>query len=164
MPSDSVHVQIGSTAPPITLPDQTGEMTTVPVGAPRGPTVLVFIRGHWCPYCRRYLSKLRAAFGRIAQRGATLVVVSAEPIDTSAALHRELGLPFPILSDVAGTVIDTYGVRNLLLDVGTHLPHPSVFIIDSAGVVRFRSVDRNYKKRTTIRTILKALDEVSVMM
>jgi hypothetical protein len=40
------------------------------------------------------------------------------------------------------------------------LPHPAVFILDTDAIVRFRSIDRNYKKRTTLRTILGALDSL----
>ena len=40
------------------------------------------------------------------------------------------------------------------------LPHPSVFLVDCDGVVRAHSVDRNYKKRTTMRTVLNVLQEL----
>jgi len=37
------------------------------------------------------------------------------------------------------------------------MPHPAVYILGKAGIVQFRSIDRNYKKRTSVRTILNAL-------
>ena len=76
---------------------------------------------------------------------------------TGAALAAEMGLTFPLLSDADGQVINRFGTRNGYLGGGSVLPHPSVFVIDNQGVIRFRSVDRNYKKRTTIRTILGTL-------
>ena len=126
----------------------------------QGPLLVVFFRGHWCPYCRRYLGKLRDHFPRLRARGAQLVAISPEPPATSRALATELSLPFRLLSDPAGAVIDSFGVRNGFRAAHSVLPHASVFLLDASGVVRFHSIDRNYKKRTTVRTILGWLDEI----
>jgi peroxiredoxin len=125
-----------------------------------GPVVLVFIRGHWCPYCRRYLEKLRDHAPRFAAAGAAVVVVSPEPPATSRPLAEQLSFPFPILADTDGRVIDLYGTRNGFRSARALLPHPSVFIIDFDGGIRFRSIDRNFKKRTTMRTIFGVLEEI----
>lgn len=121
------------------------------------PVVVVFVRGHWCPYCRRYLSKLQRHLPAFAQRGATVVAISPEPPATSAALARQLGLEFDILSDADGRVIELFNVRNRFSAAMTLLPHAAVFVLDAGGVIRFRAVDRNYKRRTTMRTILNQL-------
>lgn len=124
-----------------------------------GGTVVVFVRGHWCPYCRRYLTKLQSNAARFAERGVTLVAVSPEPPGTSRELIAQLGLTFPLLSDPDGRVIDAYGTRNgFLAGARSLLPHPSVFVLDAAGNLRLKSIDRNYKKRTTMRAIFGALD------
>lgn len=155
----TAYLTLDAPAPDFQLDDHRGG--TFRLRDARGrPLVLVFFRGHWCPYCRRYLGKLQAHLSRIAERGARLVAVSPEPPATSRVLAAELGLQFPLLSDPCGPVIDAYGARNGFL-AGAILPHASVFILDPAGAVRFRSIDRNYKKRTTVRTILGALDELS---
>jgi len=119
--------------------------------------VLVFYRGHWCPYCRRYLAKLQEHIQRIESPGVRLLAISLEPLATSQSLARDLALSFPLLSDPTGDVIRAYGVRNTFAGAASLLPHPAVFIIDSQGEIRFRSIDRNFKKRTTVRTILSEL-------
>lgn len=124
------------------------------------PLLIVFFRGHWCPYCRRYLGKLRDHFPRLRERGAELVAISPEPPGTSKALAGELALPFRLLSDPDGVVIDRFGARNGFRAARSVLPHASVFLLDGAGVVRFHSIDRNYKKRTTVRTVLRWIDEM----
>lgn len=126
-----------------------------------GPTVLIFLRGHWCPYCRRYLRKLSQRFREIVSRNTQLVAISPEPMETSASFARECEVPFPILSDTDGVVIDLYQTRNRFAASRALMPHPAVFVIDKSGVIRFRSIDRDYRRRTTVRTILQALDEIA---
>ena len=149
---------VGSLAPEILLPDQRGELLSLATLLSTGPAVLVFYRGHWCPYCRRYLCKIQANQSRFQTLGVSVVAISSEPCGTSAALAAELGLQFPLLSDADGQVINRYGTRNSFLGGSSALPHPSVFLVDQSGVVRLKSIDRNFKRRTTMRTIFQAID------
>ncbi len=147
-------------APDFELPDAAGGSVRLRDQLGGGGVILVFYRGHWCPYCRRYLTKLQGASPRFDQRGARLLAISPEPPATSAALAAELGLTFPLLSDVEGRVIDFYGTRNGFSAARTLLPHPAVFILDGGGSIRFRGLDRNYRKRTTLGTIFRQLDAI----
>jgi peroxiredoxin len=145
-------------APPFELSGARGDVVRLADLLAHGPAVLVFYRGHWCPYCRRYLGKLQANQARFVAHRASVVAISPEPPATSARLAAELNLTFPLLCDAAGDVMDRYGTRNRLTSARTVMPHPAVFIVDPGGAIRFRSVDRNYKRRTTMHTIFAALD------
>ena len=144
-------------APDFCLPDQDGRRFHLREQRDFGVVVVVFIRGHWCPYCRRYLGKLQANFPRFREFASQLIAISPEPQATSRQLAEELKLSFPLLRDASGEIIDRYGTRNGHAGRGTLLPHPSVFVIDAGGTIRFRSIDRNYQKRTTMRTIFSVL-------
>ena len=149
-------------APDFILPTASGTTFHLADHLGMAVIVVVFIRGHWCPYCRRYLCKLQQRAFDIEHAGGKLVVISPEPAFQSARLIEELGLPFPVLSDVDGhaiAAIDRYGTRNSFSQVKSLLPHPAVFVVDLDGMIRHRSIDRNYKKRTTVRTILAAIEE-----
>jgi hypothetical protein len=43
---------IGDPMPPFLLPNQAGELVSLEELLARGPLVVAFHRGHWCPYCR----------------------------------------------------------------------------------------------------------------
>jgi peroxiredoxin len=146
--------------PDFELPDQNGQVIRLSDRFERSPVLLAFFRGHWCPYCRRYLCKLQANRDRFEERSVRLLAISPEPPGTSNRLARELNLSFPILSDSTGTVIDAYGTRNGFTQGRALLPHPSVFLIDTAGFMRFRSIDRNYKRRTTMRAVFQQIDSL----
>ncbi len=121
------------------------------------PLVLVFYRGHWCPYCRRQLQRLQDFRSRLGEMGADVAAVAVDPPELARRLASELGLEFPLLSDVEGRAIDAFGVRNSLLGMRSGIPHPSVFIIDTDGVVKFREVRRNYKRRVSPGRLLRAI-------
>lgn len=148
-------------APDFTLPDHSGQPFRLSSRFGAGSTVMVFIRGHWCPYCRRYLGKLSERQCDLADQHAAMWIISPEPQHTSASLANELKLPFPILVDVDGEVIDLYQTRNRLGSFHALLPHPAVVIVDASGQIRFRSIDRDIRRRTTVRTILDVLKRIN---
>lgn len=69
-------------------------------------------------------------------------------------------LEFPLLSDPAHAVIDRYGLLNQEDPRQRPIPHPTVFVIDREGTVRWKFVEINYKIRPTNRDILAALSEI----
>jgi peroxiredoxin len=64
---------------------------------------------------------------------------------------------FTFLMDPGHRVIDRYGLLN---PEGRGWPHPTTYVIDRAGVVRWKFTEVNYKIRPTNEMILKALGEV----
>ena len=147
--------------PDFELQDQLGKSVRLSQFLSTGPMLLVFYRGHWCPYCRRYLSKIQRYLHRFQDYGAQVVAVGPEPPATSLMLSEQLGLEFSLLSDTRGELIDAYGTRNRFASAPSLVPHPAVIILDHEGNVRFKSIDRNYKRRTTMRTLLTRLEELS---
>lgn len=62
---------------------------------------------------------------------------------------------FPFVSDSGHRVIDRYGLLNAADKRG--IPHPTVYLIDKRGVVRWKFTEVNYKVRPTNAMILEAL-------
>ncbi len=152
---------IGQRAPDFAVVDQYGAPFTLRDLLGEGPLVLVFYRGHWCPFCRRHMTKLQGNLGRIRERGARLAALAIDQPKLSRRLADDLGLEFTLLCNPDSSVIEDYGIANRLLGVQSGIPHPSVFIIDGDGIVRFREVRHNYRRRTTSHRILKELDKVA---
>ena len=61
---------------------------------------------------------------------------------------------FTFLSDPGHKVIDRYGLLN---PNGQGWPHPTMYIIDRKGVVRWKVTDVDYNIRPTNKTIREAL-------
>jgi len=143
------------------LSDCTGKIVEPAKDFSSAPIVVIFYRGHWCPYCRRYLAKVQTHLPRLTEYAAQVLAISPEPPTTTSAMVKELSLSFPLLSDTDGSVIDRFNVRNRFTSAATHVPHPAVFVFDANKQLRFSSIDRNYKKRTTIRTLVGVLKDIA---
>lgn len=149
-------------APDFTLPNHQGHDTTLSRSAGARATILIFYRRHWCPYCRRYLAKMQANHASFAERGAAVLGISPEPPPTSAGLAREFGIAFPLLSDADCAAIEAYGVRNNFTGATPFLPRPAVFVLAPGRTVHFESIDRNYKRRTPVSALHRAVESLAV--
>jgi peroxiredoxin len=68
-------LKIGETAPEFSLVDDSGK--TVTLSSIKGPTVIVFYRAYWCPFCVRQLADLRS----LKQDGFTILAISPDTIN-----------------------------------------------------------------------------------
>jgi peroxiredoxin Q/BCP len=124
-------------APEFTLKDQNGEEQSLSGLRGGRAFVLLFLRFAACPTTRRDLLTYGDVAGRLRAMGAEIAAVTADSVEAHHALHRELQLPFPVLSDTDFAVSELYGVyRSDETDEGPQ-PHgePAVFILDVDGKV-----------------------------
>jgi peroxiredoxin len=77
----------------------------------KGPLVLTFYRGAWCPFCNLDLQALEEARSEIETRGASLVAVSQQTAANSRKAQRNNKLGFPIVGDKGGELAAKFGIR-----------------------------------------------------
>ncbi|MGW1870870.1 peroxiredoxin-like family protein [Streptomyces mauvecolor] len=170
-------LSVGAQAPHFSLPSATGRTITLADLLTKGPAVLTFYRGAWCPYCNIALRTLQQHHNEITARGAQLVAVSPQVPDESLSLTEKHALAFPVLSDLGSDTAKRYGLAFDLTDElavvydkfgfdlqrvnGDHprtLPLPATYVIDHDGTVRWAFVDTDYTTRAEPSDILAALD------
>lgn len=66
-------------------------------------------------------------------------------------------IEFTLLSDPGAAVIGRYGLFNQDDHRGRAIPHPTTYVIDTEGVVRWKQTETNYKIRPTNEDILREL-------
>ena len=171
---------VGEQAPAFTLTDAGGTPVTLADRLAAGPVVLSFYRGAWCPVCNIELRTLQERLDEITGRGASLVAVSPQAPDESLSFAERVGLGFTVLSDLDQAVADAYRIRfrltdeliaqytewGLLLpeqnaDGSWDLPVPATYVIDTAGTIRARHVEPDYRRRMDPDEILAALDAIA---
>ncbi|MDT0630563.1 peroxiredoxin-like family protein [Rubrivirga sp. S365] len=167
---------VGDQAPDFVLPNAMGQDVRLSELLDRGPVVLTFYRGAWCPYCNNQLRDYQDVLGEIEAAGATLVAVSPQAPDGSMTMAERNGLAFPVLSDVGNEVSRQYGLvftvddatreryRAVGVDLaavnGTdawELPVPATYVVEPDGTIRAAFVEADYTQRASARQVLDAL-------
>lgn len=166
---------VGATIPDVTLRTEKDKQLNLRAAVAERPAVLVFYRGGWCPYCTAHLSALVGIEKELTAAGFQLLAISADQPSKLRERPAQQALNYTLLSDstmeaakafgIAFTVSDdvlakmkTFGVDlEIASGQSNHmLPHPSVFIVDKAGVIRFAHVNPDYKDRLDPAKILAA--------
>ncbi|MCC8438539.1 AhpC/TSA family protein [Brevibacillus sp. M2.1A] len=159
-------LKVGSIAKDFVLKDTLGKDISLYEELVRGPVILTFYRGSWCPFCNRQLKAYQEILPKIQSIGAQLIAISPQVPDHSLSMEEKEGLSFKIVSDPKGIVAAKYNVlyevpeyiKELYLQAnidlkeynGTDhwiLPVPATFMIDESGIVRFAHSDPDYTKR-----------------
>jgi peroxiredoxin len=149
-------------APPFSLPDQKGRPHTLQEYLDRGPVLLAFHRGTWCPNCRRKFSELAQHSPVYVGRGIQVVTVVAQSSDVVRRYVEDQGLPFNILIDESRDVLRAYGVWHRLGLDAWNIARPALFLIDRTGAIRYSFVSNRQDEFPTHDEILEQINRLEV--
>jgi len=176
------HVQAGADAPqageqmpPFVLPDHEGQLVSLDEVLARGPTVIAFHRGHWCPFCR--LSMIALAEIENQLKPTQIVAISTETQRYTRMLREQTGAMFPVLTDMDGAYAMSLSIAAWLddklaamiseagWDIPLHqggkewmLPIPAVFVVREDGMIAARHIDPDYRRRIEIDELIQAVE------
>jgi peroxiredoxin len=169
-------LKAGDRAPAFLLSDPDGQPISSGGLLARGPLIISFYRGVWCPYCNMELQALQEALPAFREAGANLVAISPQSPVNSRKSVRTNGLDFPILSDTRNEVAAAFGLRfrlpdylvelykSLKNDLPTFngddswtLPMPARYVIGQDGIIRYAEVNPDYTRRPEPLDMLPAL-------
>jgi len=132
---NSDQAQEGAPAPDFALPD--GEGQTWRLSDQRGKAVvLLFYPGDETPICTRQMCSVRDRWEDYSATGAEVVGISTNTVESHQSFAAHHNLPLRLLSDADGEVAKLYGARSLIPGKVAR----SVFVIDAAGIIRYRDV------------------------
>ena len=100
----------GDPAPDFELFDQNGKPVFSAELVARGPLVICFIRGRWCPFCVGQMEAMNAVVPKLEQLGASLVAISPQTVHQSFLMADQHKLQFPLLRDAGNQVARQFGL------------------------------------------------------
>ncbi|WP_248927921.1 peroxiredoxin-like family protein [Paenibacillus hamazuiensis] len=169
-------LKTGDPAPAFTLTDALGRTVRLTEETAKGPVVLTFYRGGWCPFCNLQLRAYQEYLPQFGEHGASVIAVSPQSPDNSVSQQEKERLPFIVASDMEGRVAERYHVlyevegslRSLYekfqIDLAKYnaserwfLPVSATFVIDRGAVIRYAYVDPNFMRRLEPEVILQVL-------
>ena len=147
-------------APPFQLPTQKGDVRSLQDYLSKGPVLLAFHRGTWCPNCRRKFGELAQHSREYVDRGMQVVTVVAQTSDAVRRYVEDAGLPFNILIDESRDVLKAYGVWHRLGLDAWNIARPALFVIDRSGNIRYSFVSQHQDEFPTHEDIMKEIDKL----
>jgi peroxiredoxin len=123
------------------------------------PTVLMFYRGGWCPYCNAHLRELQNSVVALRDMGYQLLS------DRTLSVAATFGLKYQLAQQYIDHVKSKPDARVSLAHVdlqernGGYMVTPGAFILDKSSTIRFVYVNNNYSVRISREALLKAARE-----
>jgi peroxiredoxin len=178
MPKRSIcSPAVGDQMPGFILPDHEGRLVSLDEILDRGPAVVAFHRGHWCPFCRLSMTSLAEIEQRV--KPAQIVAISTETQRYTRMLREQTGAMFPVLTDMDAAYtmslnlavwVDTK-LAGMISEAGWDiplyqgggdwvLPIPSVFVVRQDGTIAARHIDPDYRQRMEIDELLSCVQDL----
>ena len=174
-------LRAGDKVPDFHLPEARGGFVCLNDLLAKGPVVLSFYRGGWCPYCNLELRALQKMLSEMTELGAELVAISPQTPDESLSTAEKNELAFPVLSDIGSATAKAFHIAFALAeelrpiytrsghalpdknaDESWTLPIPATYVIDPDSAVALAFLDVDYRNRlepTDVVTVLRALSK-----
>ncbi|MFQ5534251.1 MAG: peroxiredoxin-like family protein [Sphingomonadales bacterium] len=166
----------GDTVPDFELPSHKGGTVSSKNLLAKGPVVISFYRGEWCPYCNLELKAFQDRLPELEDLGATLVAVSPQTPDHSLSAAEKNQVSFDVLSDHGNEMARKFGLVFTLAEElrpiyegfgidlpafnGTEtfeLPIPATYVVGADGKIIKAFVDANYVLRLDPDDVIAAL-------
>lgn len=175
--TDAKPLGVGAELPKVKVTNLEGEKVDMKEALGGKPTVLVFYRGGWCPFCNKHLAELGQIHEDLMKMGYQIVGVSP---DTVEELKKTIGkdrIPYALFSDSSADAMKAFGVAfrvddetftmyrdRFKIDLEkssggmTHhvLPVPTLYLVDKSGKITFAFSNADYKVRLDKEKILEA--------
>jgi peroxiredoxin len=170
----------GDTLKDFSLPNYRGELSSLAVLRKKGPVVVTFYRGGWCPYCNLELRAYQEILPQIKAAEATLVAITPELPDESLTTSERHALEFEVLTDKESEYAREIGVvftvaeklrpiyESFGIDLEKHngkgqfdVPLAATYVVDVDGTIVYAVVEADYTIRAEPAEVVKVLKSLA---
>lgn len=166
---------VGETIPNFTAKDQFEK--TFSLSQEKKKTVLVFIRGQWCPYCNKYIESLKNLAPELESKNTRLVIISPEKPEFIEKTISKAKTSYSVLYDENYKIAELFDVlytpekkttdfyekhlgddfKKSRSDDSGRLPVSATYILDENQKIIWRHFSTDYKERASLEDIIKQL-------
>jgi len=162
---------VGEILPEASFKDANGQIIKLSSILKLKPTVLVFYRGGWCPYCNLQLSSLMKIEEEIIDLGYQIVAISPDNYQNLKNTEEKDSIKYSLYSDVDGKFIQNIGIafqtptmmkgyiaiKGQSDKISEVIPVPTVMIVNKEGKILFEYINPNYKERISSKMLLTVI-------
>ncbi|MCW9708662.1 peroxiredoxin-like family protein [Fodinibius salsisoli] len=174
--AESVNpVLTGTTIPDVTITALDGSEQELRDLVSQKPTVLIFYRGGWCPFCNRHLAEVQKASQDLTQMGYQIIGISPDKAEFLRESTQKHNLSYSLVSDSRMAASKAFGLAYKMdketikqykangLDLAERtgndhymLPVPALYLVNPDGLITFQYVNPNYRTRIKSEVLLTA--------
>jgi peroxiredoxin len=132
------------------------------------PTVVLFVRGNWCPFCSRQVKNLTDYYKRIVDLGAKLIFVTPRPLSTTRRVAEFFEVEFDFWTDTTLRASKSLGLvfpkgvpADYVKEYGEDTIWPTAVIVDSDNIIRYSKISRYVFDRPNPEQLFKELEKVT---
>ena len=170
-------LQIGQKVENFSLTNHNGENIELADLLKKGPVIISFYRGGWCPYCNLELKALNNYLPQFKTQSAQLVAISPQLPDETLSTAQKNDLEFDVLCDVSNKVAEQFGLlftlderiqalytqfgidfEHYYGDKSFKLPLPATYVINQEGVITYAFLSEDYTLRAEPIDVMTALE------
>jgi peroxiredoxin len=128
------------------------------------PSVIMFVRGTWCPFCSAQVQDLTQYYRDITDLGARLILVTPKPLETTRRVAEFFHVEFEFWLDENLSITKKLGLlqedgvpRDYDREYGRDTIWPTTLVIDDAGLIRYTEVAKSISERPNPRVLLREI-------
>jgi len=148
----------------------------------KGPVLIMFYRGYWCPVCNRYLKTIEDSLSMVRKRGVKLLAISPQLDQYTTETREQSGTSLDLISDTNRSIMNAYNVSfrstdayqmkiqlGLLKNISEanggseDLPVPATFLIDQNQRIVYRHFNPDYHNRASIKSVIAVIDSLNLV-
>lgn len=155
------QLEVGQQLPPFRLTSTEGHFyTPTQAGV---PSVLLFVRGAWCPLCVAQVGELAALYQRLSDAGAQVFVIAAQTQQQTESLAKRFDVPLIFCVDDHNTLANELGLLHAggtpfgVVDYSADTLYPTVVITNRSGKIIYSDQTDNYRIRPEPEQFLAVL-------
>jgi peroxiredoxin len=153
----------GNPLPTFTAVDEQGN--NIESGSLRGSaTVLLFVRGTWCPFCNKQVANLTKYYKEINDSGARLILITPKPLETTRRVADFFEVKFEFWLDESlsiakslGLVMESAVPEDYRSEYGEDTVWPTSLVVDENGIIRYAELSRFIVDRPNPERLLKVV-------
>jgi peroxiredoxin len=157
---------IGDTIPNVTVTSIKGKEISLRRLISKKPSIVIFYRGGWCPYCNTHLAKIQQIEPDLIHLGYQIIAISADRISELDKTIEKQHLKYSLYSDSTMNAAKAFGLAYTVDSITLNkmklhgvdleyasgqkhhmLPVPAAFVVDKKGIIKFAHSNPDIKVR-----------------
>ena len=126
------------------------------------PTVILFVRGNWCPFCSRQVSNLTQHYRDIVELGAKLILITPRPLETTRRVAEFFKVEFDFWLDDELAITRQLGLlqkggvpKGYGKEYGGDTIWPTAMVVDASGIIAYTELSKHISDRPDPKTLLR---------